>query len=77
MYQYNGFDTAFLKQRNLQFRDQVPRHISGALSEEECKPLRLMNGLYLQLRAYMLRMTIPYRTLNSAQMTALASIAEK
>ena len=77
MYQYNGFDTAFLKQRNLQFRDQVQRRISGALSEEEFKPLRLMNGLYLQLHAYMLRVAIPYGTLNSAQMTALASIAEK
>ncbi len=51
MYQYNGFDTAFLKKRNLQFRDQVQRRISGALSEEEFKPLRLMNGLYLQLHA--------------------------
>ena len=77
MYQYNGFDTAFLKERNLQFRDQVRRRISGALSEEEFKPLRLMNGLYLQLHAYMLRVAIPYGTLNSAQMTALASIAEK
>ena len=77
MYQYNGFDTAFLKERNLQFRDQVQRRISGALSEEEFKPLRLMNGLYLQLHAYMLRVAIPYGTLNSAQMTALASIAEK
>ena len=77
IYQYNGFDTAFLKQRNLQFRDQVQRRISGALSEEEFKPLRLMNGLYLQLHAYMLRVAIPYGTLNSAQMTALASIAEK
>ncbi|MBT5317176.1 MAG: nitrite/sulfite reductase, partial [Rhodobacteraceae bacterium] len=70
MYQYNGFDTAFLKERNLQFRDQVRRRISGALSEEEFKPLRLMNGLYLQLHAYMLRVAIPYGTLNSAQMTA-------
>ena len=77
MYQYNGFDTAFLKERNLQFRDQVQRRISGALSEEEFKPLRLMNGLYLQLHAYMLRVAIPYGTLNSAQMTALASIANK
>ncbi len=76
MYQHNGFDTA-LKQRNLQFHDQVQRRISGALSEEEFKPLHLMNGLYLQLHAYVLRVTMPYGTLNSAQMTALAFIAEK
>ena len=77
MYQYNGFDTTFLKQRNLQFRDQVQLRMSGALSEEEFKPLRLLNELYLQLHAYLLRVTISYGTVNSAQMTALASIAEE
>src|SRR6056300_522924 len=77
MYQYNVFDAAFIAERNAQFRTQVARRINGALTEDEFKPLRLMNGVYLQLHAYMLRVAIPYGTLNSAQMTALASIAEK
>ena len=55
MYKYNDFDHAFVTSRNAQFREQVNRRISGALSEDEFKPLRLMNGLYLQLHAYMLR----------------------
>ena len=68
MYKYSEFDDAFLAQRNAQFRAQVDRRISGALTEDEFKPLRLMNGLYLQLHAYMLRVAIPYGTLSSAQM---------
>ena len=77
MYKYNDFDHAFVTSRNAQFREQVNRRISGALSEDEFKPLRLMNGLYLQLHAYMLRMAIPYGTLNSAQMRQLAMIADR
>jgi len=77
MYRYSEFDTAFLTARNAQFRDQVERRIDGSLTEDEFKPLRLMNGLYLQLHAYMLRVAIPYGTLNSAQMHALADISER
>ena len=77
MYKYNDFDHAFVMSRNAQFREQVNRRISGALSEDEFKPLRLMNGLYLQLHAYMLRVAIPYGTLNSAQMRQLAMIADR
>ncbi|WP_435229564.1 nitrite/sulfite reductase [Pseudopelagicola sp. nBUS_20] len=77
MYQYNGFDDAFLAERNRQFRKQVERRVSGALTEDEFKPLRLMNGLYLQLHAYMLRVAIPYGTLSSAQMDRLALLADK
>ncbi|WP_299731024.1 nitrite/sulfite reductase [uncultured Tateyamaria sp.] len=77
MYSYSEFDTAFLASRNAQFRAQVERRISGALTEDEFKPLRLMNGLYLQLHAYMLRVAIPYGTLNSAKMRKLADLAER
>ncbi|MBU2981714.1 nitrite/sulfite reductase [Lentibacter algarum] len=77
MYQYNDFDTAFLADRNAQFRAQVARRVAGELTEDEFKPLRLMNGVYLQLHAYMLRVAIPYGTLNSAQMRALALLSEK
>ena len=76
MYRYNDFDTAFLAERNAQFRSQVSRRIDGSLTEEEFRPLRLMNGLYLQLHAYMLRVAIPYGTLGSAQMRQLAFIAD-
>ncbi|MEM5542014.1 nitrite/sulfite reductase [Sulfitobacter sp. AS92] len=77
MYSYTEFDDKFLAERNAQFRAQVERRIDGSLTEDEFKPLRLMNGLYLQLHAYMLRVAIPYGTLNSAQMDKLAFIAEK
>ncbi|TMV08856.1 nitrite/sulfite reductase [Ruegeria sediminis] len=77
MYRYSEFDKAFLAERNAQFRAQVERRIDGSLTEDEFKPLRLMNGLYLQLHAYMLRVAIPYGTLNSAQMRQLALLAEK
>jgi sulfite reductase (NADPH) hemoprotein beta-component len=77
MYSYSDFDTAFLAQRNAQFRAQVERRISGALTEDEFKPLRLMNGLYLQLHAYMLRVAIPYGTLNGVQMRKLAELADR
>ncbi|WP_420011998.1 nitrite/sulfite reductase [Tateyamaria sp.] len=77
MYSYSEFDSAFLARRNAQFRQQVERRIAGNLTEDEFKPLRLMNGLYLQLHAYMLRVAIPYGTLNSAKMHKLADIAER
>ncbi|KND20124.1 sulfite reductase [Pannonibacter phragmitetus] len=75
MYRYDEFDQAFVKERTAQFADQVRRRLSGELTEDEFKPLRLMNGLYLQLHAYMLRVAIPYGTLNSRQMRRLAHIA--
>ena len=77
MYRYSEFDETFVRARVGQFRAQVERRIDGSLTEEEFKPLRLMNGLYLQLHAYMLRVAIPYGTLNSAQMRQLAMIAER
>ncbi|WP_066706501.1 nitrite/sulfite reductase [Celeribacter ethanolicus] len=76
MYKYNDFDEAFVRARVAQFSAQVARRIDGSLTEEEFRPLRLMNGLYLQLHAYMLRVAIPYGTLNSGQMDQLAHIAE-
>jgi len=75
MYRYDEFDREFVKARTVQFRDQVERRLSGELTEEEFKPLRLQNGLYLQLHAYMLRVAIPYGVLSSAQMRGLAGIA--
>lgn len=77
MYNYTDFDTAFVAERNAQFRAQVERRIDGSLTEDEFKPLRLMNGLYLQLHAYMLRVAIPYGTINSRQMQQLAYIADR
>jgi sulfite reductase (NADPH) hemoprotein beta-component len=77
MYRYDQFDHQFVRERTAQFRDQAARRLSGELTEEEFRPLRLMNGLYLQLHAYMLRVAIPYGTLSSRQMRKLAYIAEK
>ncbi len=77
MYRYDEFDHRFVAQRVEQFRDQVQRRLSGELSEDEFKPLRLMNGLYLQLHAYMLRVAIPYGTLSAKQMRKLAYIARR
>jgi sulfite reductase (NADPH) hemoprotein beta-component len=77
MYSYSDFDAAFVAERNRQFRAQVDRRITGSLTEDEFKPLRLMNGLYLQLHAYMLRVAVPYGTLNSAQMRQLSYIADR
>src|SRR3954466_10813000 len=74
MYIYDDFDHTIAKQRVAEFREQVKRRLSGALSEEEFRPLRLMNGLYLQLHAYMLRVAIPYGVLNSVQLRRLAHI---
>ncbi|PKP64119.1 MAG: sulfite reductase, partial [Alphaproteobacteria bacterium HGW-Alphaproteobacteria-8] len=77
MYRYDTFDTAYVNQRVAQFSDQIARRIDGRLTEDEFKPLRLQNGLYLQLHAYMFRIAIPYGTLSSRQMEALAEIAER
>ena len=75
MYRYDEFDHAFVKERVEQYRDQVGRRLSGELTEDAFKPLRLMNGVYLQLHAYMLRVAIPYGTLSSRQMRKLGHIA--
>ncbi len=75
MYRYDEFDAAYVEGRTAQFADQVKRRLSGELSEDQFRPLRLMNGLYLQLHAYMLRVAVPYGTLNSRQMRKLAHIA--
>ena len=77
MYLYNEFDEDFVRARVAEFRNQVERRVDGSLTEEEFKPLRLKNGLYLQLHAYMLRVAIPYGTLNGRQMRRLAEIAER
>lgn len=75
MYKYDKIDRQFLASRSAQFRDQVNRRLAGDLTEDEFKPLRLQNGLYLQLHAYMLRVAIPYGVLSSAQLRGLAGIA--
>jgi len=77
MYRYDEFDNQFVRERTRQFRDQADRRLKGDLTEDEFRPLRLMNGLYLQLHAYMLRVAIPYGTLSSRQMRQLALIAER
>jgi len=77
MYRYTDFDQAFTRARVAQFSQQIARRLDGSLSEDEFRPLRLMNGLYLQLHAYMLRVAIPYGTLSSRQMRQLAMIAER
>ncbi|AKM06541.1 nitrite/sulfite reductase [Pelagerythrobacter marensis] len=77
MYKYDQYDQAMVDARVAEFRDQVRRRVEGKLSEDQFKPLRLMNGLYLQLHAYMLRVAVPYGTLNGQQMRALADIADK
>ncbi len=76
MYSYSDFDEAFVRNRVAQFSGQVARRLDGSLTEEEFRPLRLMNGLYLQLHAYMLRVAIPYGTISAKQMRQLAYIAE-
>jgi sulfite reductase (NADPH) hemoprotein beta-component len=75
MYRYDEFDAQFVGERVKQFAGQVERRLSGELTEDQFKPLRLMNGLYLQLHAYMLRVAVPYGTLSSRQMRKLAHIA--
>ena len=75
MYRYDEFDAAIVRERVEEFRDQVSRRILGALTEDEFKPLRLMNGVYLQLHAYMLRIAVPYGVMSSRQMAKLAYVA--
>lgn len=77
MYKYDNFDQAMVDARVAEFSDQVARRLAGEITEDQFKPLRLMNGLYLQLHAYMLRVAIPYGTLDSRQMRMLAHIARK
>ncbi len=77
MYKYDNYDQAIVDARVEEFRDQVRRRLSGEMTEDQFKPLRLMNGLYLQLHAYMLRVAVPYGTLDSRQMHVLAHIARK
>jgi sulfite reductase (NADPH) hemoprotein beta-component len=77
MYRYDEFDAAFVAERVHQFEDQVARRLSGELTEDQFKPLRLMNGVYLQLHAYMLRIAIPYGTISARQLRQLAYIARR
>jgi len=77
MYKYDQYDQAMVDARVAEFRDQARRRLEGKLTEDQFKPLRLMNGLYLQLHAYMLRVAIPYGTLDARQMEMLADIADK
>ncbi|MEM9682935.1 MAG: nitrite/sulfite reductase [Pseudomonadota bacterium] len=77
MYRYDEFDQDLVDERVAQFRDQVARRLSGELGEDEFKPLRLMNGLYLQLHAYMLRVAVPYGVLSSVQLRKLAEISRR
>ncbi len=77
MYRYDEFDEQFVAERAAQFRRQVKRRLAGELTEDQFRPLRLMNGLYLQLHAYMLRVNVPYGTLSSKQMRCFAHIARK
>jgi sulfite reductase (NADPH) hemoprotein beta-component len=77
MYVHDAFDRTLIAERQAEFRDQVRRRLSGELSEDEFKLLRLLNGVYLQLHAYMLRIAIPYGTLSSAQLRMLAYVARR
>ena len=77
MYKYDTYDQAIVDARVAEFRDQVARRLAGQLTEDQFKPLRLMNGLYLQLHAYMLRVAIPYGTLDGRQMRMLGHIARR
>lgn len=77
MYRYDSYDQSIVDARVEEFRDQVQRRLAGQLTEDQFKPLRLMNGLYLQLHAYMLRVAIPYGTLSAKQMRKLGEIARK
>ena len=77
MYKYDEYDQQMVDARVDEFRDQVRRRLAGQLTEDQFKPLRLMNGLYLQLHAYMLRVAVPYGTLSGRQMRMLAHVARK
>jgi len=77
MYRYDEFDHTLVRERIAQFRRQVERRLSGELTEDQFKPLRLMNGLYLQLHAYMLRVNVPYGSLSSRQLRKMAEVARR
>ncbi|MGV3695112.1 MAG: nitrite/sulfite reductase, partial [Paracoccus marcusii] len=77
MFDIRPVETDYVRQRAAEFRAQVARRLDGSLTEDEFKPLRLMNGVYLQLHAYMLRVAIPYGTISPDQMRTLALLAEK
>src|SRR3981081_2473676 len=77
MYQYDQLDQAFVDQRVAEFRDQTRLYVAGQLSEDEFRPLRLQNGLYIQRHAPMLRVAIPYGLLSSTQLRMLASVARR
>ena len=77
MYKYDEYDQQMVDARVAEFADQVKRRLAGEITEDQFKPLRLMNGLYLQLHAYMLRVAVPYGTLDGRQMRMLAHIARK
>src|SRR5215468_10881467 len=77
MYRYDEFDETLVRERVAQFSQQVERRLKGEITEDQFKPLRLMNGLYLQIHAYMLRIAIPYGTLSSKKLRGLAAIARK
>lgn len=77
MYRYDEFDARLVRERITEFRDQVERRIDGRLTEDQFKPLRLMNGVYLQLHAYMLRVAVPYGAMRAEQMRMLARISQK
>ena len=77
MYQYDQYDQTLVDERVAQYRGQVQRYLAGELSDDEFRPLRLMNGLYLQRHAPMLRVAIPYGLLSSHQLRALAAIARR
>src|ERR1700709_776187 len=77
MYRYDEFDERFVRERVAQFRTQVGHRLDGSITEDEFKPLRLMNGVYLQLHAYMLRIAIPYGSLSSDQLRTLALVTRR
>ncbi|MGN1285267.1 MAG: nitrite/sulfite reductase, partial [Bradyrhizobium sp.] len=77
MYAYDELDRTLINERVSEFRDQVKRRLSGELTEDEFKILRLQNGVYLQLHAYMFRVAIPYGTLSSKQLRRLAHVAQR
>ena len=77
MYLYNEFDQTLVNERVEQFRDQTKRFLNGDLTEEQFRPLRLMNGLYIQTHAPMLRINIPYGLLSSKQLRMLAHVSHK
>src|SRR4051794_37736224 len=77
MYRYDEFDETLVRERAKQFRGQVERRLKGELKEEHFKPLRLQNGVYLQLHAYMFRIAVPYGQLSARKLRQLAMIADK